>query len=37
MKKLKEFFVNLFTKNWGIKLLALVLAAAAVVLVNINL
>lgn len=36
MKKLKEFFVNLLTKNWGIKLLALVLAAVVVILVNVN-
>ena len=35
-KKLKEFFINLLTKNWGIKLLALVLAAAVVILVNVN-
>ena len=35
MKKFGKFLKDVFTKNIGIKLLALVLAAIAVVLVNI--
>lgn len=35
MKKIGKFFKDLFTKNLGIKLLALILAAIAVVLINI--
>lgn len=35
MKKFGKFLKDLFTKNIGIKLLALVLAAIAVVLINI--
>lgn len=35
MKKFGKFLKDLFTKNFGIKLLALVLAAIAVVLINI--
>lgn len=35
MKKFGKFLKDLFTKNIGIKLLALVLAAVAVVLINI--
>lgn len=35
MKKFGKFLKNLFTKNIGIKLLALFLAACAVVLINI--
>lgn len=36
MKKLKDFFVNLFTKNIAIKLLSIALAAIAVILINVN-
>ncbi len=35
MKKLGKFLKDLFTKNIGIKLLALFLAACTVVLINI--
>lgn len=35
MKKFGQFLKNLFTKNVGIKLLAIFLAACAVVLINI--
>ena len=35
MKKLGKFLKDVFTKNIGIKILALVLAVIAVVLVNI--
>lgn len=35
MKKFGKFLKDVFTKNIGIKLLAIVLAAIAVVLVNI--
>lgn len=35
MKKIGKFFYNLFVKNIGIKILALVLAAVAVALINI--
>ena len=35
MKKLGNFLKNVFTKNIGLKLWALVLAAIAVVLINI--
>lgn len=36
MKKIGRFFINLFTKNIGIKLLAIALAALTVVFININ-
>lgn len=35
MKKFGKFLKDVFTKNIGIKILALVLAAIAVVLINI--
>ncbi len=35
MKKFGKFVLGLFTKNIGIKLLALVLAALAVAMINI--
>ena len=35
MKKFGKFMKDLFTKNIGLKILALVLAAVAVVLINI--
>lgn len=35
MKKFGKFLKDLFTKNIGLKILALVLAAVAVMLVNI--
>lgn len=35
MKKLGKFLKDLFTKNIGIKLLAIFIAACAVVLINI--
>ncbi len=35
MKKFGKFIVSVFTKNIGIKILALVLAAIAVALINI--
>lgn len=35
MKKFKKFLINVFTKNLGIKLLALVMAALVVVFINI--
>mgnify|MGYP000184948512 FL=1 len=35
MKKFGKFIVGVFTKNIGIKILALVLAAIAVALINI--
>lgn len=35
MKKFGKFLANVFVKNWGIKILALVLAAIAVALINI--
>lgn len=34
MKKIGKFFVNLFTKNWSIKLLAIALAIFTVIFVN---
>ena len=36
MKKIGKFFLNLFTKNIGLKILALVLAAIAVAFINIK-
>ncbi len=36
MKKLSEFFKDLFTKYLSIKILAIVLAALTVLLININ-
>lgn len=36
MKKLSEFFKDLFTKYLPIKILAIVLAALTVLLININ-
>ena len=35
MKKFGKFIVGIFTKNVGIKILAIVLAALAVALINI--
>ena len=35
MKKFSQFMKDLFTKNIGLKILALVLAAVAVMLINI--
>lgn len=35
MKKFKNFFINLFTKHVGIKILAVVVAAFTVLLLNI--
>ncbi len=34
MKRLKNFIINLFTKDIGIKVLAIVLAALTVVFIN---
>lgn len=34
MKKVKQFFINLFTKDLGIKALAIGLAALTVVFIN---
>jgi hypothetical protein len=34
MKKIGEFFVNLFTKNIGIKLLAIALSVLTVIFIN---
>lgn len=35
MKKVKEFFKGLFTKNIAIKLLAILLAVITVILINV--
>ncbi len=32
---MKKFFYNIFVKNWPLKLLALVLAAVTVILINV--
>ena len=34
MKKVKQFFINLFTKDLGIKALAIVLAVLTVFFIN---
>lgn len=34
MNKIKQFFINLFTKDLGIKALAIVLAALTVCFIN---
>ncbi len=34
MKKFKQFLINLFTKDLGLKALAIVLAAATVFFIN---
>ncbi len=35
MKKFTKFIVDMFTKNWPVKILAIVLAAFVVILLNI--